>query len=361
MSETFNKYLSISIKLILLLSIINSINLHLWHIASTNIFLLLLTFTPQILNKSIKLKFPKQLELLLIVFVIITLFMGKINIVLAPILFGLGTGLIGLLISYILYSSNQIKRNYFIILLFSFTFAMTFGIALELLKFYLKKILNIPINETIYTFTMMNLTYVFIGAIIASIIGFIYMKTRFKFIEKILKKIIKVNPDLFKKSNSLKEIVKEIKEGEGETQEFKSTLRTNLHINQPDKKIEHTILKTITGFLNSKGGILYIGITDEGKVLGIEKDNFENTDKFHLHFTNLFKQKIGKKYLNLINSKTIQIKNRHIFRIECKQSKNPIFIKDGQEEFFYTRIGPQTTELKGSELIEYVEKRFGKK
>jgi hypothetical protein len=357
MSETFNKYLSISIKLILLLSIINSINLHLWHIASTNIFLLLLTFTPQILNKSIKLKFPKQLELLLIVFVIITLFMGKINIVLAPILFGLGTGLIGLLISYILYSSNQIKRNYFIILLFSFTFAMTFGIALELLKFYLKKILNIPINETIYTFTMMNLTYVFIGAIIASIIGFIYMKTRFKFI----KKIIKVNPDLLKKSNSLKEIVKEIKEGEGETQEFKSTLRTNLHINQPDKKIEHTILKTITGFLNSKGGILYIGITDEGKVLGIEKDNFENTDKFHLHFTNLFKQKIGKKYLNLINSKTIQIKNRHIFRIECKQSKNPIFIKDGQEEFFYTRIGPQTTELKGSELIEYVEKRFGKK
>ena len=361
MSETFNKYLSISIKLILILSIINSINLHLWHIASTNMFLLILTFAPQILNKSINLKFPKQLELLLLTFVIITLLLGKINVVLAPIIFGFGTGLIGLLILYILYSSNQIKRNYFLILLFSFTFAMTFGIALELLKFYLKKILNQSISETIYTFTMMNLTYVLIGAIIASIIGFIYMKTRFKFIEKVLKKIIKLNPELFKKSDSLEEIIQEIKQGEGETQEFKSTLRTNLHTNQSDKKIEYTILKTITGFLNSKGGILYIGITDEGKVLGIEKDKFENSDRFHLHFTNLFKQKIGKKYLNLINSKTIQIKDRHIFRVECKKSKSPIFIKDGQEEFFYTRIGPQTTELRGSELIEYVEKKFGKK
>ena len=208
---------------------------------------------------------------------------------------------------------------------------------------------------------MMNLTYVLIGAIIASIIGFAYMKTRFSFIEKILKKITKINPELFKKSDSIEEIIQEIKQGEGETQEFKSTLRTNLHINQPDKKIEHSILKTITGFLNSKGGIIYIGITDEGKVLGIKKDNFENPDRFHLHFTNLFKQKIGKKYLNLINTKTIQIKDRHIFRIECKKSKKPIFIKDGKEEFFYTRIGPQTTELKGSELIEYVEKKFGKK
>ena len=150
MSETLNKYLSISIKLILLLSIITSINNHLWHIASTNLFLLILTFTPQVLKKSLNFKFPKQFELLLLAFVIITLLLGKINGVLAPMMFGLGTGLIGLLISYILYSSNQIKRNYFLILLFSFTFAMTFGIILELLKFYLKQILNQPISESIY-------------------------------------------------------------------------------------------------------------------------------------------------------------------------------------------------------------------
>ncbi len=306
-------------------------------------------------------KFPKQFELLLFVFVIITLFLGKINNFFAPLMFGLGTGMIGLLILYILYASNQIKRNYFLVILFSFSLSITFGAALELLKFYLKKILGHSLNEGIYSLSMMNLTYVLMGAGIASIIGFIYMKTRFKFIEKILKKIIKSNPDLFKKSNSLEEIIAEIKEGEGETQEFKSTLRTNLHTNQSDKKIEHSILKTITGFLNSKGGNLYIGVTDEGKILGIEKDNFENTDKFHLHFTNLFKQKIGKKHLNLIDTKMIPIKDRHIFRIECRKSKTPIFIKDCQEELFYTRVGPQTTELKGSELIEYVEKRFGKK
>lgn len=357
MKEKLNQYLSLSIKLILILSIITSMNNSLWHIASTNIFLLILLFVPQILKKSMKFKFPKQFELILLIFVIITLLLGKINSILAPIIFGLGTGLIGLLISYILYSTNQIKRNIWLITIFSFTFTIFFGTILELIKFFLKLLTN-SLNESIYSFTMMNLTYVLIGAVIASTIGFLYMKTRHSLIGKILKKIRKTNPEIFKKTNSIEEVVEEIKEGESEVQEFKSTLRTNLYTKEIDKKIEQGILKTIAAFLNTNGGILYIGITDEGKVLGIEKDNFENPDKFHLHFTNLFKQKIGKKHLNHINSKTIQIKDRHIFRVECKKSKKPIFIKEGKEELFFTRIGPQTIELKGSELVEYIEKKF---
>ncbi len=245
--------------------------------------------------------------------------------------------------------------------MFSFCFSITFATILELSKFYLKLMLEQPLNSSTYLFAMNNLTYVLLGAILASIIGYSYMKTHFKFLTKIIQKIKKSNPDFFKKSNSLEEIIQEIKQGENETQEFKSTLRTNLHINQPDKKIEHNVLKTITGFLNSNGGTLFVGVTDDGKILGIKKDNFENPDKFQLHFINLFKQKIGKKHIGLINSKMIPIKDRHIFRIECKKSKNPIFIKDGQDEFFYIRTGPSSTELKGSELIEYIEKKFKKK
>lgn len=171
----------------------------------------------------------------------------------------------------------------------------------------------------------------------------------------------KSNPDLFKKTNSLKEIINELRQGESETQEFKSTLRINLHTQRPDKKIEHGILKTINSFMNSKGGTLYIGITDDIKVLGIEKDNFENTDKFQLHLANLIKQKIGKEHLNQINMTIIPVKDRHIARIECKKSKTPTFLKDGKEEYFFVRAGSQTTKLKSSELIGYVKKRFHKK
>ena len=51
------KYLSFAIKLILILSIINAVSNHLWYIMSTNIFLLILMFIPQIVKKS-QIKIP---------------------------------------------------------------------------------------------------------------------------------------------------------------------------------------------------------------------------------------------------------------------------------------------------------------
>ena len=60
-----------------------------------------------------------------------------------------------------------------------------------------------------------------------------------------------------------------IHQGEGLYTEFKSTLRVNLHTGQNDKKMEHAVLKTINGFLNSmEGGSLVIGVDDDGTALG---------------------------------------------------------------------------------------------
>lgn len=352
-------YLSISIKLILIVSILTSINNHLWHIVSTNSFLLILTFTPQILKKSTNLKFPKKLELFILFFVLLTLSFGKIKWVLAPLLFGLGTGLIALLILLIMYSSNKIKKNYFLILTYSFSFAITFATLLELAKYHLKNLLGQEISNGIYLLTMNNLTYVLIGSLTASLIGFLYMQTHFSFLTKIINILKKGNPELFKRKDTLKEIIEEIKNGEGLTQEFKSTLRTNLYTNKPDKKIEHGILKTICAFLNTNGGTLYIGVTDDGKILGIKKDNFSNSDKFYLHLTNIIKQKIGK--TNLIDSEIIKIKDRHIARVKVKKSKKPNFLVNGKIEQFFVRSGPQTYEIHGSELINYVKQKFDNK
>jgi hypothetical protein len=356
-----SNHLSLSIKLILILSIITSINNHLWHIASTNLFLLILTFTPQILKKYTKINIPPKFEIALLIFIITTLILGKLTGIIAPILFGIGIGFAGFLILLILYSSNQIKKNYFLILSYSFSISITFAVTLELAKYYLKIILNQTLSPNVYQFTMINLTYVILGTTISCLLGLIYMKTHFSFFQKIINKIKSHNPDLFKKTNSIDEIVKEIKQGESETQEFKSTLRTNTHTKVADKRIEHATLKTIAAFLNTKGGTLYIGITDNGKILGIEKDGFQNTDKFHLHLTHLINNKLGKHAQSLIEIKTIEIKDRNIARIDCTKSKLPIFLKQGETEEFFIRTGPQTQELKGSDLINYTNKRFHKK
>jgi len=89
MSFKGNNYILLSIKLILILSILNAAYSGLWHIMSTNIFLLVLVFMPQILKNSYKIKFPKEFEVALLIFILITLFVGNLKGVFAPILFGI--------------------------------------------------------------------------------------------------------------------------------------------------------------------------------------------------------------------------------------------------------------------------------
>ena len=354
-------YLSLSIKLILILSILNGIYNHLWHLVSTNVFLLILIFTPQII-KRYEIKIPSEFEWLLLIFVMSTLFMGKISGIITPIVFGIAIAMIGFMILAILYSSNQIKKNYFLIIMFSFNFAVALGFAIEILKYYLKLLLKQEFSPDLYAYSMQTMTFVIIGAALSALFGYLYMKNYNSIFRKIVSKFTSKNLEIFSNREVLeKEILKKIKEPENESLEFKSTLRINLYTKEIDKKIEHSVLKTLSAFMNSHGGDLFIGVSNKGEILGIESDRFENLDKFLLHLTNIIKEKIGKKILHLIEFNTIKINNKYLVQISCKKSPSPVFLKSplNQEEF-YIRVGPSTSELKGSELIEYIEKKFKK-
>lgn len=362
MAETGN-YLSLSIKLILVLSIISGIYNHIWQIVSTNIFLLILMFVPQIMKSRYDIKIPKIFEWSLLIFVIITLLLGSIGGIIVPLFFGIFVSFIGFMILAILYSANQIKKNYFLIILFSFSFSVMFGVAIELAKYYLKLILRYPLSASNLAYSMETLTFVVMGALISSLIGYLYMKYPRGILREFFKGITENNPTLFKKTEILKEEIFELlKEGENENTEFKSTFRTNLHTNEIDRKIEYSALKTISAFINSKGGNLLIGINDSKEIIGIEKDNFENQDKLSLHITNLLKTRLGKNSVPLIKLKFIDVDGKIVLEINCKRGDKPVFLKSQEnEEEFYIRAGPSSVQIKGSELLEYIEKNFKKK
>ena len=63
-----------------------------------------------------------------------------------------------------------------------------------------------------------------------------------------------------------------IKDGENDYVEFKSSLRWDYEQRNVNKIMESVVAKTITAFMNSGGGKLFIGVDDAGKILGIEKD-----------------------------------------------------------------------------------------
>lgn len=146
--------------------------------------------------------------------------------------------------------------------------------------------------------------------------------------------------------------------GESAHLEFKSTLRWNIATEHKDKAIEHSVLKTVVAYLNTEGGTLLVGVQDDGSILGIELDQFENEDKYLLHFANLVTNKIGRHYVDNIRWELKPVGEKKILRVDCKPSSSPVFLKENGVEEFYIRNGPSTVLLSTSEVLEYSRKHF---
>ena len=98
----------------------------------------------------------------------------------------------------------------------------------------------------------------------------LYKKISFvRAIFKALKNRIELKNEIPAEDTELKELVLI---GENEKLELKSTLRYDIRENTVNKKLEFVIAKTISAFLNSEGGILIIGVDDDGNALGLDKD-----------------------------------------------------------------------------------------
>jgi hypothetical protein len=152
-----------------------------------------------------------------------------------------------------------------------------------------------------------------------------------------------------------------ISSGESEKLEFKSTLTTNIKTGENDKRMQKAVLKTIVAFLNTSGGILMIGVSDDGSIYGIDEYQFDNRDKMNLHFTNMIAARIGDEFYPYISFRLIDMEEgKAIMRVDCTKSKKPVFLKDGKVEEFYVRSGPSSVELTGSSLVNYITNKSEK-
>ena len=145
--------------------------------------------------------------------------------------------------------------------------------------------------------------------------------------------------------------------GENDRFELKSTLRWNLKSNKPDKEIENAWIKTIIAFLNTNGGLLLVGVEDDGNVLGLEPDKFPNTDRYLLHVNNLIRERIGTEVTQFIKFGLKQLDEKEILCIRCSPSPEPAFLKNKKDEDFYIRVGPGSRKLTSRETLIYINNR----
>lgn len=158
---------------------------------------------------------------------------------------------------------------------------------------------------------------------------------------------------------SLEEIVAS---GEGQSIEFKSTLRWNIREKKKDNNLESAVVKTIAGFMNAQGGILLIGVDDTGNIIGLENDynvlHKPSKDGFEQHIRNLCERDIGRELGQLINIRFLSRSGKEICVVTIQPSPRPVWIREKGEEEFYLRIGNRTSPLSKREIAEYIRMRW---
>lgn len=276
----------------------------------------------------------------------------------AGILTGINLGLLGLILIYILLRAMPgIKdENRRVVAFISISIALAAYAMIRIVQYLVQDIafgkeLGFDIDEM-----MIEMCLILIGSsIVAAIHGFREQNNLFG---GIINAFLEENSEIIRMDDMQRsDILKLIEEGESEWLEFKSTLRTNLQTGETDKRMEKAVLKTIVAFLNSDGGNLLIGVADDGSIIGSDVASFDNKDKMGLHLSNLMSSQIGASFLPYISFFMVDFNDKTVIRVKCDPCEKPVFLKDGKIEIFFVRKGPQSDELTGMNLINYVNNR----
>ncbi|MCP3993587.1 MAG: ATP-binding protein [bacterium] len=149
--------------------------------------------------------------------------------------------------------------------------------------------------------------------------------------------------------------------GENHGVEFKQTARWNIHSKQKDPRVELVIAKTVAGFLNSDGGVLLIGVDDDGIAVGLCDDlalmKEPDHDRFELWLTDLMERCLGKPAVANVRVRFEPVDATTVCRIDVGAAPAPVFLDEpggNREADMYVRMGNSTRKLLTDEALEYV-------
>jgi hypothetical protein len=152
-------------------------------------------------------------------------------------------------------------------------------------------------------------------------------------------------------------IVDLIKNGESNAVEFKASLAWDYKRQQLSKELKVVVARTVSSFMNSNGGILLVGVGDDGTVLGLEKDLklYNSHDEFERTFTNAVNTYLGKLYGAYVNMKFHKIEDKEIAVVIVKKSPHPVYVTCDGKETFFIRSGNTCQQLELSEANLYIK------
>jgi len=196
----------------------------------------------------------------------------------------------------------------------------------------------------------MAAVFIVIGLLIGLGSGFYYLNL----IDKKLK--------IYRQEGLLKrDIISVIQKGENDLVEYKSSIHYDYYKRDINTNLEIEILKTIAGFMNSKGGRLIIGVSDDGEILGLDNDYHflrnKNKDGFELKLFQMISNEIGPEFCSFFQVFFYSIEEKEICVIEIQKSRLPVYVKQNKNTAFYLRVGNSSKKLSVKEAVNYLNIR----
>ena len=155
--------------------------------------------------------------------------------------------------------------------------------------------------------------------------------------------------------------------GESQLLEFKSTARWNVRAGLLDKRMEHVVVKTVCGFLNSEGGKLIIGVDDDGNVRGLADDmatlRKPNRDGYELFLRQHLDVNLSVPTAGIVSIGFEPVGDAEVCVVTVSPSGKPVFAKalEGKQppSEFWVRTGNATKQLHGDDMMDYRASHWG--
>ncbi len=149
--------------------------------------------------------------------------------------------------------------------------------------------------------------------------------------------------------------------GESETLEFKASLRWDREAHRVNRALEEPVLRTITGFMNHRGGTLLLGVGDDGSVVGLAQDyatlRRPSRDGFEQYLLTLLGSEIGVPSSLLVHLLFHRAGDRDVCRVVVEPSPEPVFLTRNGAAHFFVRTGNATRALDPREALVHVQRR----
>lgn len=147
--------------------------------------------------------------------------------------------------------------------------------------------------------------------------------------------------------------------------EFKKSARASLDNDAPETVINEGIVKTVAAFLNSKGGTLAIGISDDGDIIGLQPDldfKRQDLDGYQNWLTTLLINKIGPGTVAAHVSFRIESAGPELVcLVDVTPSGSPVYAQTTKSSHsFFVRVNNTTRLLEGPNIMTYIEDRWSK-